>query len=214
MKKLIVVMLCILSFFPAVSQNKVQWGVEVGAGMSGWMGKNSDGSKPLFNHKVGVTLDIPLNWLVSFQTGLNWTSKGASCKMYNDFVTGSEVFSKVHVNQNYFQMPLLAAFHVGTTSNFDMVFTVGPYIAYGISGKSETNLDVLTMSWPTFDDLYVGGVYKSDGYNRFDAGIQTGVGLDFKDWTVGLDADLGFCKIASGTSPYNFAMYFTVGYKF
>ena len=63
-------MLCILSFFPAVAQNKVQWGMEVGAGMSAWMGKNADGSKPLFNPKVGVTLDIPLNWLVSFQTGL------------------------------------------------------------------------------------------------------------------------------------------------
>ena len=80
MKKLLVTMLCMLSFFPAVAQNKVQWGMEVGAGMSAWMGKNADGSKPLFNPKVGVTLDIPLNWLVSFQTGLNWTSKGASYK--------------------------------------------------------------------------------------------------------------------------------------
>lgn len=214
MKKLLVAMLCMLSFFPAVAQNKVQWGMEVGVGMSAWMGKNADGSKPLFNPKVGVTLDIPLNWLVSFQTGLNWTSKGASYKMYNNFVTGENVLSKVHANQNYFQMPLLAAFHVGATSKFDMVFTVGPYIAYGISGKSETNIDALTMSWPTFDDLYLGGKYIADGYNRFDAGVQTGVGLDFKDWTVGLDADFGFCKIAPDASPYNFSMYFTFGYKF
>ena len=83
MKKLLVTMLCMLPFFPAVAQNKVQWGMEVGVGMSAWMGKNADGSRPLFNPKVGVTLDIPLNWLVSFQTGLNWTSKGASYKMYN-----------------------------------------------------------------------------------------------------------------------------------
>ncbi|MDN0071130.1 porin family protein [Bacteroides caecigallinarum] len=214
MKKLLVAMLCMLSFFPAVAQNKVQWGMEVGAGMSAWMGKNADGSKPLFNPKVGVTLDIPLNWLVSFQTGLNWTSKGANCKMFNDFVPGSQTFSKVDVNQNYFQMPLLAAFHVGATPKFDMVFTVGPYIAYGISGKSETQIDALTMSWPTFDDLYLGDEYKLDGHNRFDAGVQAGVGLDFKDWTVGLDADFGFCKIAPKESPYNFSMYFTFGYKF
>lgn len=214
MKKLIIMIVCVLSSFSAVAQNKVQWGVEVGAGMSAWMGKDADGSKPLFNPKVGITLDIPINWLVSFQTGLNWTSKGASYKMFNDFVTGTNVLSKVHANQNYFQMPLLAAFHVGATSKFDMVFTVGPYIAYGVSGQSETKLDALTMSWSTFDDLYLAGKYISDGYNRFDAGIQTGVGLDFKDWTVGLDADFGFCKIAPAASPYNFAMYFTVGYKF
>lgn len=214
MKKFIVLFLCILSAFSSVAQNKVKWGVEVGAGLSTWMGKSADGSNPLFNHKVGVTLDIPLNWLVSFHTGLNWTSKGASHKMFNDFVTGENVLSKVHVNQNYFQMPLLAAFHLGATSKFDMVFTVGPYVAYGVSGKSETNIDMLTMSWPTFDDLYLAGEYVSDGFNRFDAGVQTGVGLDFTDWTVGLDADFGFCKIAPGSSPYNFAMYFTLGYKF
>lgn len=214
MKKLIIMALCVLSTFSVAAQNKVQWGIEVGAGLSTWMGKNADGSKPLFNPKVGVTMDIPLNWLVSFQTGLNWTSKGASYKMYNDFVTGTNVMSKVHANQNYFQMPLLAAFHVAATRNFDMVFTVGPYIAYGVSGQSETDVDALTMSWATFDDLYLGGKYISDGYNRFDAGVQTGVGLDFKDWTLGLDADFGFCKIAPGASPYNFSMYFTVGYKF
>lgn len=214
MRKLIIALLCVLSVVPAISQNRVKWGVEVGAGMSAWMGEYADGSKPLFNPKVGVTLDIPLNWLVSFQTGLNWTSKGASYKMYDDFITGSESLSKVHVNQNYFQMPLLAAFHVGATSRFDMVFTVGPYIAYGISGKSETKLDALTISWPTFDDLSIAGQYISDGFNRFDAGIQGGVGLDFPKWTLGLDADFGLCKIAPGNSPYNFAMYFTVGYKF
>ncbi|WP_299233358.1 porin family protein [uncultured Bacteroides sp.] len=214
MKKLFIVIVGILSIFPVVAQNKVKWGIEVGAGMSAWMGKSADGSKPLFNHKVGVTLDIPLNWLVSFQTGLNWTSKGANYKMFNDFITDSETFSKVNVNQNYFQMPLLAAFHVGATSNFDMVFTVGPYLAYGVSGRSETQVDAMTMSWPTFDDLYLKDRYISSGYNRFDAGVQTGVGLDFKDWTVGLDADFGFCKIVSGNSPYNFAIYFTLGYKF
>ena len=58
MKKLLVAMLCLLSFFPTVAQNKVQWGLEVGAGMSAWMGKDADGSKPLFNPKVGVTLDM------------------------------------------------------------------------------------------------------------------------------------------------------------
>ena len=214
MKKLLIVIFSVMFYLPVVAQTKVQWGVEVGGGMSAWMGKNGDGCKPLFNHKVGVTLDIPLNWLVSFQTGLNWASKGASYKMFNDFVTGTEKMSKVNVNQNYFQMPLLAAFHVGATSKFDMVFTVGPYIAYGISGKSETQADALTMSWPTFDELHIGQKHITDGYNRFDAGVQGGLGLDFHRWTVGLDADLGFCKIASGAAPYNFAIYFTLGYKF
>ena len=55
MKKLLVVIACVLSTFSVIAQNKVQWGVEVGGGLSAWMGKGADGSKPLFNPKVGVT---------------------------------------------------------------------------------------------------------------------------------------------------------------
>lgn len=215
MKKLVLMVVCILSTFTVIAQNKVTWGMEVGAGFSGWIGKHNDGSKPLFNPKVGMTIDIPVTAYVSFQTGLNWVSKGASYKMFNEvFPDNKNSMSKVRVNQNYFQVPLLAAIHLGTTANFDFVITGGPYLAYGISGKSETDIDALTMSWDTFDDLYWGGQYISDGFNRFDAGIQLGVGLDFSSWTLELDSDFSFCKIASGASPYNFAMYITLGYKF
>ena len=34
MKKLIIMALCVLSAFSATAQNKVQWGIEVGAGLS------------------------------------------------------------------------------------------------------------------------------------------------------------------------------------
>lgn len=214
MKKLVMMIVCFLSTIVVTAQNKVTWGMEVGAGLSGWMGKHADGSKPLFNPKVGVTIDIPINGLVSFQTGLNWVSRGASYKMLNEFISGGNHITKVRANQNYFQMPLLAAVHLPATSKFDLVITGGPYVACGVSGKSETDIDALTVSWSTFDDLYLNDKYIADGFNRFDAGMQLGVGLDFSSWTVGMDTDLSFCKVAPGPSPYNFALYFTVGYKF
>lgn len=214
MKKLIMMIACVLSVMVVTAQNKVTWGMEVGVGLSGWMGKHADGSKPLFNPKVGVIIDIPVNGLVSFQTGLNWVSKGASYKMLNEFIPNNNLVTKVRANQNYFQMPLLAAVHLGATPKFDLVITGGPYIACGVSGKSETEIDALTVSWDTFDDLYLNGQYIADGFKRFDAGIQLGVGMDFSSLTVGMDTDLSFCKVAPGSSPYNFALFFTVGYKF
>lgn len=75
MKKLILLVVCICSMFTATAQTKVTWSMELGLGMSTWMGKNADGSNPLFNTKVGVGLDVPLTGLVSFQTGLAWVSK-------------------------------------------------------------------------------------------------------------------------------------------
>lgn len=217
MKKLILLVVCICSMFTATAQTKVTWSMELGLGMSTWMGKNADGSNPLFNTKVGVGLDVPLTGLVSFQTGLAWVSKGASLDVD---LTGADLGMEseigvvdAHVNQNYFEMPLLAAFHVGTASNFDMVFTVGPYLAYGVNGKTSVDVDDLSVSVNFFGDSEVLR-QKIEGLNRFDAGLQAGVALDFAKWTVGLDGEFGFCKIASGKSPKNLAFFFTAGYKF
>lgn len=217
MKKLILLVVCICSMFTATAQTKVTWSMELGLGMSTWMGKNADGSNPLFNTKVGVGLDVPLTGLVSFQTGLAWVSKGASLDVDltgADLGMGSDIgVVDAHVNQNYFEMPLLAAFHVGTASNFDMVFTVGPYLAYGVNGKTSVDVDDLSVSVNSFGDSEVLR-QKIEGLNRFDAGLQAGVALDFAKWTVGLDGEFGFCKIASGKSPRNLAFFFTAGYKF
>lgn len=217
MKKLILLVVCICSMFTATAQTKVTWSMELGLGMSTWMGKNADGSNPLFNTKVGVELDVPLTGLVSFQTGLAWVSKGASLDVDltgADLGMGSDIgVVDAHVNQNYFEMPLLAAFHVGTASNFDMVFTVGPYLAYGVNGKTSVDVDDLSVSVNSFGDSEVLR-QKIEGLNRFDAGLQAGVALDFAKWTVGLDGEFGFCKIASGKSPKNLAFFFTAGYKF
>lgn len=214
MKKLILMLVCVCSTIVVSAQSKLTWGVEVGAGLSGWMGEYSGDNKPLFNPKVGVTLDIPITGFISFQTGLNWVSKGASFKMYDAPIPELENVSKVRVNQNYFQMPLLAAVHIGTNAGFDMVITGGPYLACGVCGKSEIEVDDLTVSWDTFKDLYIEDVNLKNGLKRFDAGIQLGFGLDFQQWTVGLDGDFSFCKIASGDAPYNYAFFLTAGYKF
>ena len=208
MKRVLFILLCACSVLTAGAQNKVGWGMKAGLGMSTWMGKDAGGPSPLFNQKVGVVLDIPMTWLVSFQTGLMWESKGASYSMY-----ASNTEYDVDCNQNYFQMPLLAAFHVGTPANFDMVFTAGGYLAYGVKGKSEVEEGDITTSWNAFDNVIVDGKTLT-GANRFDAGIQAGVALDFPKWTVGLDGEFGLCKVVPDSKTRNLAFFFTAGYKF
>ena len=202
MKKFLLMMVCLFSMLTVTAQTKVTWSMELGLGMSTWMGKDANGSNPMFNPKVGVGIDVPLTGLVSFQTGLSWVSKGASYKENGTDIT---------VDQNYFEMPLLAAFHVGTACKFDMVFTAGPYLALGVNGKVSHEIDDVTTSWGTFDDVKA---QSWNGLKRFDAGLQGGVALDFPKWTVGLDGEFGLCKIASGAAPRNLAFFFTVGYKF
>ena len=197
MKKIACIVAGLFVALTMAAQTKVTWSMELGLGMSTWMGKDAGDSSPLFNQKVGVGIDVPLSGLVSFQTGLYWASKGASIDV--DYVgANTKNVVDMHVNQNYFEMPLLAAFHVGTAANFDMVFI---------------DIDDLTVSYNTFGESKIEGEIVS-GLRRFDAGVMAGVALDFKRWTVGLDGEFGCCKLASNSKTRNLAFFFTAGYKF
>ena len=51
-------------------------------------------------------------------------------------------------------------------------------------------------------------------YNRFDAGWNIGLGVEFGRILVGLDTQLGFCKVMDGNAPHNANIGITLGYKF
>ena len=209
MKRIFFALLCFCMVLTAGAQTKVGWSMKLGLGMSTWMGKDASGSSPLFNQKVGVGIDIPMTGLVSFQTGLMWESKGIAYDFHDN---GTRY--DAHCNLNYFQMPLLAAFHVGTPANFDMVFSAGGYLAYGVKGKNDVEMEDLTVSWDSFGDSTLPTGVTREGANRFDAGLQAGVALDFAHWNVGLDGEFGLCKVMPDRKTRNLAFYFTVGYKF
>ena len=205
-------LVCLVSMTTVSAKINLGWNVKGGLGLSTWMGGNADSSEPLFNQKLGLGIDLPLTWLISFQTGMYWESKGASIS-FEDSALASAGSDKVKVNQNYLQIPLLAAFHVGTVSNFDLVFTCGPYLAYGLNGKMEASKGDLTVSCNSFGESDINGTLF-EGLDRFDAGIQLGAALDFKKCSVGVDSEFSFCKLAEKTKAYNYGLYFTFGYKF
>ena len=200
MKRLFLLAVCMLSMLAVSAQMRPALTFEVGIGMSGWMGDKPSGTNALFNPRVGISADIPLNGWFSFQPGLSWVSKGAK-------------IDDMQVNQNYFQIPLMAAFHMSATDNFDFVFTAGPYIACGVNGKTEVETDDITTSWKTFKDANVERVQMWEGLRRFDAGIGIGAALDFPHWVVGVDADFGLCKLYEN-GPRNFDLFFSAGFKF
>ena len=59
-------------------QSKLKWNVNAGIGMSNWYGDDTDGTDAKFAYKVGIGLEVPFanTNIWSFQTGLNFISKG------------------------------------------------------------------------------------------------------------------------------------------
>lgn len=64
MKKIACIVAGLFVALTMAAQTKVTWSMELGLGMSSWMGKDAGDSSPLFNQKVGVGIDVPLSGLV------------------------------------------------------------------------------------------------------------------------------------------------------
>ena len=174
---------------------------DAGIGMSNWYGDDTDGTDAKFAYKVGIGLEVPFAntnvW--SFQTGLNFISKGVK----GNGVTDAWDVVDVTINQLYLELPLMVGARIHTASNFDLLFKGGPYLAYGVGGK--TKIDGVSEKADTFGD---------DGLKRFDAGLGLGVAFEFGKIVVGVETGTSFTKVASGASAYNLSALATIGYKF
>lgn len=194
MKKLFFVILLSLAALGASAQSELRWNVNAGVGMANWYGGDVD-TDAKFAYKVGVGLEVPFAntdvW--SFQTGLNFISKGAK----GAGITDDWDIVDITVNQLYLELPLMVGARLHTASNFDMLFKAGPYLAYGVGGKTE--------DYDTFGD---------DGLKRFDAGLGIGVAFEFDKIVVGVETGVGLAKLVGGVGAYNLSALLAVGYKF
>lgn len=174
MKKLAFFILLSLVTLGVSAQSNLKWNVNAGIGMSNWYGDDTDGTDAKFAYKVGIGLEVPFanTNIWSFQTGLNFISKGVK----GDGVTDAWDVVDVTINQLYLELPLMVGARIHTASNFDLLFKGGPYLAYGVGGK--TKIDGVSEKADTFGD---------DGLKRFDAGLGLGVAFEFGNIVVGVE---------------------------
>ena len=100
-------------------------------------------------------------------------------------------------------------------NNTNLVVATGPYLACGVGGKAKFDGEASIGNVGINADEKI-DTFGDDGlgYNRFDAGWNIGLGVEFGQILVGLDTQLGFCKIMDGNAPHNANIGITVGYKF
>lgn len=105
MKKLAFFILLSLVTLGVSAQSNLKWNVNAGIGMSNWYGDDTDGTDAKFAYKVGIGLEVPFAntnvW--SFQTGLNFISKGVK----GNGVTDAWDVVDVTINQLYLELLVL-----------------------------------------------------------------------------------------------------------
>ncbi len=197
MKKLLLLLVIILgcNMLIMAQDSKVSWNAKAGLNLSNWTGGDSEGTDAKLGFKVGVGMEYAFDNLWSLQPSLFLSTKGTKY---------SESGFKVTVNQMYLELPVNVQARVHIEGDTNLLFSAGPYIAYGIGGKISSNI--------TSNEA---DTFGKDGLDKFDAGVGFGVGLEFAKVLVGLDGQVGSVNlkdVEGAAKNINFSV--TLGYKF
>ena len=165
-------------------------GVKAGVNLS-TLGADLKDSKYVFKYQVGITADLAFSENLYLLTGLDFQAKGAK-------------LDGVKYNPIYLQLPVTVGYKFDLGNNTRLVLNAGPYLAYGIGGKTKGG------------EAGSQKLFKDDIFKRLDYGVIGGVGVEFDRFTVSAGYDLGLRNIsdATGTKARNRNAYLTVGVKF
>lgn len=197
---LVIVLLSIVSFAGAQTPS---FSIKGGLNMSNFYGDELNDKNMKTGFHIGVGADFEFAPNMGIQSGLFFTSKGAK---YTTKIEDVELNS----NANFLQVPVHFAYKIDLMPGTRIVLHAGPYIAYGIGGKTEAGI----FSGDTFKD----GAFLDvlNGLKPFDAGLGLGVGAEFGAILVDIGWDMGLTNL-SRVNLYDVKTqnaYLSLGYKF
>lgn len=154
--------------------------------------------------RAGLASELKLNEKVYLTADLLFSKKGFQQTVGQE-ATGKDHLvyqvSDVDVSLNYIEMPVVPQFKVGF-KKMNVLFGVGPYLAYGFGGKFEGNIHSGTTTTHFKEDFYwsksswrpdedptkviVQNLHQSN-IKRFDFGPVVRFGIEFK--TISINAE-------------------------
>jgi len=212
MKKIIFVALLALGFAFSANAQKIGYGVQLGGNLSGIsQDPEAIDLSTKLGFQVGGFVDYSFANNLFLKANVLFVTKGAS---YEGTIMGAKV--NLTMNPMYIQVPIVIGYGFNVGDNFKIYANVGPYIAYGIGGKTTTEISGTGTSedGETSEDFFTTDVSK------FDFGARLGLGVEiYKSFIIGFDYDLGLSNMntASNSGDYsvkNYTMGLTLGYRF
>ncbi|QEH40222.1 porin family protein [Chitinophaga sp. XS-30] len=197
-------------FFAGASFAQVKFGVTAGPSFSSYTSKVSgdkETSKLMTGLRAGITVDLPLADEFYIQPSLLYVGKGGMME--------SENFDlKLKTRINYLELPINFMYKP-EVGNGNIFIGFGPYIAYGLGGKSELADD---NGNKLSSDIEWGNDNMSQ-MKRLDAGANFQFGYEFPmGFNIGLHTDLGLVNARGNgdddNSFRNTSFGVSVGYKF
>ena len=161
-----------------------KFGLKLGANLSNLYVDEVDDNNMKLGPNVGFFAKLPIARGFSIQPELTYSNKGAKLR-YDNFVLGS---GEYRFNLHYVELPVMAVINLG--SNFNI--HGGPYIGYLAGATIKDMDDNGTINDAT--DL------NAENFNRFDAGLAAGIGVDISNVTIGARYSYGMSEIGKSGS--------------
>ncbi len=95
----------------------------------------------------------------------------------------------------HIEVPLMLNYYLRTKERQYVVFSAGPYVAFGVAGKTKVKGDTDRFGAERY--YYDFNPFNDGDCKRFEAGVQVGAGYQFSNGiTAGLDFNYAFTKVA------------------
>ena len=174
------ILLVCMAILPLQAQEtkSMQFGIKGGLNLSSLNSSDGSTSDMLLGFNLGVFNKLPITSFLAIQPEFYVTTKGYQVTYNNLFVDGTAKF-----NLTYLEIPVLCVVNVTKLLNVQF----GPYAAYMIDGKV-TNVGNVNLF--NFEQ----NINVND-YNRIDAGVVLGAGLEVGNITMGARYNLGMTKV-------------------
>lgn len=164
-------------------ENKTKFGIKGGVNFSNLYTDNVDDNNVLPGFNIGLFAKLPVTNSIAIQPEIYFTGKGAEVVYNNAFANGTARFKL-----NYIEVPVM--FIANLTKNLNI--QAGPYASYLISGKTTNE-----SNGGTFD---FASNLNTEDFNRIDAGVAAGVGIDLDAISFGVRYNYGLTKVGKEKS--------------
>ena len=200
----------------APTPNRFGFGVRMGFGLSTLSGEGYfDDTDPIFNLNVGAAVMYGLSPKVDLETGLYYTKKGFYAEPSPDY--------EVTCNLYYLEIPVMVGYKWEVSDPLKINFMAGPYVAYGVNGKTKTKLSNVVYNTTTNEPAENNESEKTintdsfeDGFNRFDSGVKASINFTIKkDFLLGVTYEHGFANVSdTKDDAFNRTVALTLGFNF
>lgn len=170
MRKNLFVAIAIVLFVNSVSAQKTRWGITAGPVLATMYQKVTDVKTtrdPRIGATFGLLIDVPMQRVGSFQTGVNYIQKGAK----DEFTDAGGLKVVTKTNLEYIEVPMNAVFRLPLGKG-NVILGAGASVAFANGGKN----------------LYIVG--DSRGEDPIDFGDETDSEMNWVDF--GLNGIAGY----------------------